>query len=257
MNGDSCVERMLFMESQADLQRWRTGYGRVNANNEFERLTAAAERIGTAQLLIDDTGSLTCEELIARVKRVHRQKGIGLVVLDYIQLLRSGRRSQRPDRVQELSEISGEIRRCANRLKLPWLVLAQMNREIEREVNRAPRLSDLKDSGALEQDADTVTFLYRPQINSESKQQEVEETIQRWCQDQEQVSGGVVWAKPEYCALLLAKNRYGPVGRAEVLFVKSCTYFADYQLERARLGLKKSGGKRAPVTEPLILEEHG
>lgn len=254
MNGESCVQRMLFMEAQADIQRWRTGYGRVNANNEFERLMQASERLAAAKLLIDDTGSMTCEELIARVKRVHRQQKLGLVILDYVQLLRSGRRTYRSDRVQELTEISGEIRRCANRLKLPWLVLAQMNRDIEREVSRPPRLSDLKDSGALEQDADTVTFVYRPHVNSESKQAEVEETIARWCAEQEKSGGGVVWAKPEYSHLLVAKNRYGPIGRVEVLFVKACTYFEDYQEVRARLGLKPTGRRRQPAATELVLD---
>lgn len=254
MNGESCVQRMLFMEAQADLQRWRTGFGRVAANQEFERLTAASERIAGSKILIDDTGNMTCEELIARVKRVHRQQQIGLVVLDYIQLLRSGKTSYRPDRVQELSEISGAIRRCANRLKLPWLVLAQMNRDIEREVTRPPRLSDLKDCGAIEQDADTVTFVYRPHLASEQKQTEVDETITRWCRDQEQATGGVVWAKPEYSALLLAKNRFGPVGRAEVLFVKQHTAFEDYQLVRERLGLKSKASRRVDHEPALEVE---
>jgi replicative DNA helicase len=256
MNGVSCVQRMLFMRARADLQRWRTGYGRVAANNEYERMAAAAAEIQGAKMFLDETGGLSIEELIARVKRVHRQEGIGLVVLDYIQLLRTSRPGWRPDRVQELTGISAEIRRCANRLRLPWLVLAQMNRDIEKEVSRIPRLSDLKDCGAIEQDADTVSFIYRPALSSESKQQEVEETLLAWTHETERNSGGVVWAKPEYAAILVAKQRFGPCGRAEVLFDKASTYFEDYQVVRRRLGLKDT--KRRHVREdeePVLVED--
>lgn len=262
MNGMSCVQRMLFMRARADLQRWRTGFGRIAANDEYERLAAAAVEIQGAPMLLDETGGLSIEELIARVKRVHRQGGIGLVVLDYIQLLRTNRPGWRPDRVQELTGISAEIRRCANRLRLPWLVLAQMNRDIEKEVSRVPRLSDLKDCGAIEQDADTVSFIYRPALTSEAKQAEVEETLDRWCQETERASGGVVWAKPEYAAVLVAKQRFGPCGRVEVLFDKASTSFEDYQLARKRLGLKEAKPRRRPgrvngaeSSEPILEED--
>lgn len=243
MTGRSCVQRMVFSLARADLQRWRTGFGRVAVAEEHQRLMEAMRQLNECKhLWIDATGDTVSEEVFARIRRMHRAHGLALVVIDYMQLFVSSKRRMRPDRVQELSEISGDLRRMANRLKLPVIVLAQMNREIEKEGERVPRLSDLKDCGAIEQDADTVCFLYRPRIG-ERKEQEIEEATRKWEEMIERESGGRMWVPPTYMRIFVAKNRFGPSGNGELFFDKACTRFVDYQEWLEDCGLSGNGSK--------------
>ena len=216
MTKKALMKRMLFQRARADLQRWRTGFAEAA---DFPPLIQAGSEISRAKIFIDDTARCTIDELKARARRLKRQHGIRLFVVDYIQLLKSNERRFRDDRVQELAEISGELQKLGKELETPFIILAQMNRDYEKEPNREPRLSDLKDCGAIEQDADIVAFLHTPKKANE-------EDI--YVQAMERKFGND-WAKyPKRVDLLIAKARNGPTGPCQLLFQKSCTHFYDW-----------------------------
>lgn len=217
MAQEALVSRMLFQRAEGDLQRWRTGFA---TNADVQPLATAAGGLAKAPIYIDDAGRCTVDSLRAKARRMARQYGIKLFVIDYIQLMRSGGRRFREDRVQELSEISGEIQGLGKELQVPFIVLAQMNRDYEKDPNRRPRLSDLKDCGSIEQDADVVGFLYGPKLKAAQEEQYEAAMTAVYGDD---------WSQyPERVDLLVAKNRYGPSGVAQLLFQKSCTRFRDW-----------------------------
>ena len=238
MTAEALVKRMLFARAKADAQRWRTGMAYAE---DFPPLIRATEELGKAAIWIDDQGRLTIDELKARARRWHRQQGIGLFVVDYVQLLTTASRRFREDRVQELAEISGELQKLGKELGVPILVLAQMNRDFEKEPNRRPRLSDLKDCGAIEQDADIVAFLYEPR-----KADEEEEYVHAM-----DATFGQDWSRrPSRINLLVAKNRNGPTGDCKLLFQKSCTHFYDYGQWLEEHGFRQAAkGEKAPRSE--------
>ena len=217
MTATSLVQRMIFSRARADLQRWRTGYA---TSADLKPLEVAVGELGKGTVFIDDVGRCTIESLRAKARRMHRQHGIKLFVVDYLQLLRSGRQ-RRDDRVQELTEISGDLFALGKELGVPFLILAQMNRDFEKEPNREPRLSDLKDCGAIEQDADLVGFLHYPKLTKEKEEQWDLVRRRRYGED---------WSKaPSRVNLLVSKYRHGPSGKpAELLFERSSTRFLDY-----------------------------
>ena len=170
-------------------------------------------------ILIDDTARCTIDELKARARRLHRQHGIRLFVIDYIQLLKTGGKKFRDDRVQELADISGELQSLGKELQCPFIILAQMNRDYEKEPNREPRMSDLKDCGAIEQDADIIAFLHTPKKADEDE---------KYLAAMEKVYGKDDWSKyPRPVDLLIAKSRNGPTGPCHMLFQKSSMHFHD------------------------------
>jgi replicative DNA helicase len=222
MKAETLVEKMLFQRSGADLQRWRTGFG---LDSDLTLLTAAATDLCGSKhtIVIDDTPRLKIGQLKAKWRRWHRQYGVRLFILDYLQLMQSDSRKFRPQRNEELAEISAELQALGKELNCPMLILAQMNRNYETDPNRVPRLSDLKDSGALEQDADVVMFLYQPRMSDTNK--EFYENAM------EQVFGAK-WRKwdgrPQRINVLVEKNRLGPKGKAELLLLHSSTVFVDW-----------------------------
>jgi len=236
MASESLVERMMFMRGGADMQRWRTGFAE---KADLAGLVKASSELGKSAMWIDDTGAYVLDQLRARARRMARQYGVKLFVIDYIQLMDAGR-TGKPDRVQELMEISKGIRRLAKELKVPFIVLAQMNRDYEKEPNRDPRLADLKDCGAIEQDADVVGFLHTPRLKDETKAETEDMLTQVYGED---------WSKhPQRVNLLVAKNRFGPTGKAEMLFQKSSTRFYCWNAWKVEHGFRQaSAGERQPV----------
>jgi replicative DNA helicase len=237
MSDTALVKRMLFQRARADMQRFRTGFAK---ESDFPPLTRASAELARAPLWIDDTGRCTIGALKAKARRLHRQHGIKLFIVDYIQLMRSDGRRFRDDRVQELAEISGEIQSLAKSLNVPFLVLAQMNRDYEKDPKRTPRLSDLKDCGAIEQDADVVGFLYEPKLGDEEEDQYNNAMEAKFGKD---------WsARPIRVNLLIAKYRYGPTGPCKLLFQRSCTHFMDWVRWLKDHGYKESaaGEKKSP-----------
>lgn len=226
MTAGALVQKMLFQRGQVDLQKWRTGYAE---EGDLRLLTNAAGGLaGANNIYIDDTPRLRIGQLKARWRRWHRQYGVRLFILDYLQLMQADKRTGRPDRVQELAEVSAEIQALGKELNCPMIILAQMNRDYEKDPNRAPRMSDLKDCGAVEQDADAIGFLYAPRLS---------DTAQEFFNNaMEQVFGKDKpnWKKwegcPERINILFAKNRFGPKGRGELLLLHSSTVFADWNV---------------------------
>lgn len=218
MSEDALTKRLLFQRSKADMQRFRNGFAMAA---DFDKLAKGSAELAQAKIYIDATGRCTIDELKARARRAVRQCGVKLFVIDYIQLLRVSRRDRRNERREELEEISGEIFKLGKELGVPFIVLAQMNRDYEKDPNRVPRLSDLKDCGAIEQDADVILFLYGPKRDPD-KEDELEAMLDR-------VYGNDWSVKPTRVDALVAKNRHGMSdAKCELLFQKSSTLFLDF-----------------------------
>jgi replicative DNA helicase len=203
MSASSLVLRMLCSRSRVNMRNVRDGF---LAERDFPKLTGAAGNLAKAPLFIDDSSGLSILQLRAKARRMWQQYGIKLFVVDYLQLLHST--AKRADnRQQEIADISNGIKSLAKELSVPVIVLSQLNREVEKEKGRPPRLSDLRESGAIEQDADLVGLLYRPVQNEE-----------------EEASADPSDAIP--INLLIAKQRNGPANEdVHLTFLKTYTRF--------------------------------
>jgi replicative DNA helicase len=201
MAAESLVLRMLCSRSRVNLRSVREGF---LAERDFPKLTGAAGKLSGAPLFIDDSASLSILQLRAKARRMVQQYGIKLFVVDYLQLLHStARRAE--NRQQEIADISSGIKALAKELSVPVIVLSQLNRELERDKNRKPRLSDLRESGAIEQDADLVGLLYKPSSEDDE--------------------GGGEELDSVAINLLIAKQRNGPTGDINLTFLKPFTRF--------------------------------
>ncbi len=205
MTADQLILRMLCSRSRVNLRNIRDGF---LAERDFPKLTGAAGKMAGAPLFIDDTAGLSILQLRAKARRMWQQYGIKLFVIDYLQLLHStSRRAE--NRQQEISEISGGIKALAKELNVPIIVLSQLNRELEkRGPGERPIHTDLRESGAIEQDADLVGLLYRETKNKEGEEDPGES-------DQEAIP----------VKLFIAKQRNGPTGDVDLTFLKSFTRF--------------------------------
>jgi replicative DNA helicase len=204
MTAESLVLRMLCSRSRVNLRNVREGF---LAERDFPKLTGAAGKLSNAPLFIDDSSALSILQLRAKARRMAQQYSIKLFVIDYLQLLHStARRAE--NRQQEIADISSGIKSLAKELNVPVIVLSQLNREIEREKGRPPRLSDLRESGAIEQDADVVGLLYKPKGGGDDED-----------------GGGAVEQDAVPTNLLIAKQRNGPTGDVYLTFLKSFTRF--------------------------------
>ena len=204
MTAESLILRMLCSRSRVNLRNVREGF---LAERDFPKLTGAAGKLANAPLFIDDSSALSILQLRAKARRMHLQYGIKLFVVDYLQLVHStARRAE--NRQQEIADISSGIKSLAKELNVPVIVLSQLNREIEREKGRPPRLSDLRESGAIEQDADVVGLLYKPKSGSEDDE-----------------GGPAAEEDSVPVNLLIAKQRNGPTGDVNLTFLKSYTRF--------------------------------
>jgi replicative DNA helicase len=203
MTSESLVLRMLCSRSRVNLRNVREGF---LAERDFPKLTGSAGKLANAPLFIDDSSALSILQLRAKARRMWQQYGIKLFVIDYLQLLHStARRAE--NRQQEIADISSGIKSLAKELSVPVIVLSQLNRELEREKNRKPRLSDLRESGAIEQDADVVGLLYKPSSGDDEE------------------SGNAAEEDAVPVNLLIAKQRNGPTGDVNLTFLKSYTRF--------------------------------
>ncbi len=212
MTAESLVMRMLCSLARVNGRSIRDGF--LN-QGDFQKLTAAASKLSRAPLHIDDTAGLSILQLRARARRMWQQNGIKLIVIDYLQLLHSTSKKAQDNRQQEIADISSGVKALAKELKLPVIVLSQLNREFEKDKNRKPRLSDLRESGAIEQDADVVGLLYKPAAGEEEEPSTEAES-------QEAVPVN----------LLIAKQRNGPTGDVRLSFLKGLTRFES----AARIG---------------------
>jgi replicative DNA helicase len=204
MSSQQLVQRLLCSRARVNLQKVRDGF---LAERDFPSLTAAASKLAEAQIFIDDSAGLSILELRAKARRLKAQKDIKLIVVDYLQLLRSTTRRAQENRQLEISEISAGLKGLAKELKIPIIVIAQLNRQPEARTGGKPRLSDLRESGSIEQDADLVGLLVRPEIYEEDEDARAE--------------------KAGEAELIIAKQRNGPVGEIALTFLKEFTRFED------------------------------
>jgi len=200
MSGDQLVQRMLGSEAQVNVHAMRTG---VLGRSEWDDLMNAAGRLSKMPIFIDDSSMLTTMDFRARCRRFKsRYENLGLVVVDYLQLMSFGGRST-DNKQQEVAEISRMLKSVARELQCPVVALSQLSRAVEQRTEKKPMLSDLRDSGAIEQDADTVMLLYRPDY----------------------YEGAVNPETDSEAFLSLAKNRNGPTNEVRLIFRREITRF--------------------------------
>ena len=212
MSSQQLVQRLLCSRAKVNLQRVRNGF---LSERDFPNLTTAASRLATAKIFIDDTPGLSIAELRAKARRLSAANQIELLVIDYLQLLRSTSRRAQDNRQIEISEISAGIKSLAKELNIPVIVIAQLNRQPDARAKEGgrPRLSDLRESGSIEQDADVVGLLVRSEYyetDEEAKQEKAGEA-----------------------ELIIAKQRNGPTGDVPLTFLKEYTRFENRARERA------------------------
>lgn len=204
MTKEALTLRMVCSRARVSLRDMTEGFLR---ESDYPRLTVAAGAIRNAPIIIDDSPAISVLQLRSKARRMVQRHGIRAIGIDYLQLLQSLSKRAKENRQVEISEISSGIKALAKELGIPVIVLAQLNRDIEREKNRKPRLSDLRESGSIEQDADVVGLLYKPKLGDE------EEPVQ-----EEEADGIPV-------NLLIAKQRNGPTGDIHMTFLKPYTRF--------------------------------
>jgi len=202
MSRRQVVQRLICCEGSIDLRNVRTAQ---LTDFDWTKITAGANDLYEAPILIDESFSLSVLELRAKARRMHKQEKIGLLIVDYLQLMtaRTGERS----REQEVSCISRSLKALAKELDIPVMALSQLSRAVESRTDRRPRLSDLRESGAIEQDADLVLMLFRPELADIHNL------------DNESTEGLV--------QVDVSKNRNGPIGRVNLHFIKEYTRFSD------------------------------
>jgi replicative DNA helicase len=196
MSKEQLVHRLLCSHARVDAHKARTGF---LAQSDWPKLTNAAGKLAEAPILIDDTPGLSALELRAKARRLRGQYKLGLIVVDYLQMMRGSFRSE--NRQQEISEISKSLKALAKELNVPVIALSQLSRAPEQREDRRPQLSDLRESGAIEQDADLVMMLFREEIYHPSEENR---------------------GKAE---LIVAKQRNGPVGTVPLAFLREYTRF--------------------------------
>ena len=205
MSSDQLIDRMLAAQAGIDLWRLRTGKLRSSGTeNDFEKLNEAMGILSEAPIYIDDAASANIMEMRTMARRLQAEHKLGLIIIDYLQLM-EGRKSSGDNRVQEISEISRALKQLARELNIPILALSQLSRQVESRSPQIPKLSDLRESGSIEQDADVVLMLYR-------EDREKPDTPNRNIVD-----------------VIIAKHRNGPLGKASLYFEEKSTTFKSLE----------------------------
>ncbi|ABO51801.1 primary replicative DNA helicase [Desulforamulus reducens MI-1] len=198
MSKEQLVQRMLCSEAMVDAHKVRTGN---IADEDWGKLSEAARHLSRAPIFLDDTGAATVREVRSKCRRLKAEKGLGLVIIDYLQLMSGGKRIE--NRQQEIAEISRKLKGLAKELSVPVLALSQLSRAVESRTDKHPMMSDLRESGSIEQDADIIMFIYRDEYyNPDSEKKGIAEII-------------------------IAKQRNGSVGPVELGFFKEFVKFVN------------------------------
>ena len=198
MSRDEVVKRFLASEARVDSQRIARG---SLHDQDWQRLSAALGRLAEAPIFIDDSANITLMEMRAKCRRLKAKHGLGMIIIDYLQLMQSPRRSE--NRQQEVSEISRSLKILARELEVPVICASQLNRQVESRADKRPMLGDLRESGSIEQDSDLVMFIYRDEVYNPDSEARGEAEI------------------------ILAKHRNGPTGTVRLAFMNQYTKFAS------------------------------
>ena len=207
MSKEQLIKRMMAMNSKVDSQKIRTGN---LEDDEWGKLVETTRLLGNTDLFIDDTSGITAAELRSKCRKLKLEKGLDLVIIDYLQLMSGGGTRKGENRQQEISDISRSLKVMARELNVPVIALSQLSRAVEQRPDKKPMLSDLRESGAIEQDADMVMFLYRDEYyNPETELKGQAEVI-------------------------IAKQRSGPTGSVPLAWLAQYTKFANLEIEQDR-----------------------
>jgi replicative DNA helicase len=202
MSKEQLVTRLLSSQSSIDHSKLRTG---MLSPPEWGSLTHAASRLGEAAIFIDDSPGLTVLEVRARARRLKKEHDLRLLVIDYLQLMKG--RSSLERREQEISEISRSLKALAKEINIPVIAISQLNRKVEERNDKRPQLADLRESGAIEQDADLIMFIYRDEIYNRNSD------------------------KRGTAEVIIGKQRNGPTGKVDLKFLDTCASFRDLYRE--------------------------
>ncbi|VAW97719.1 Replicative DNA helicase (DnaB) [hydrothermal vent metagenome] len=206
MPGESLAMRMMSSLGHIDQHKIRTG--KLN-DEDWPRLTSAVGILSEAPIFIDDTPAMSPSEIRARCRRIAREHGLGLIVIDYLQLMQSSSAASRENRATEISEISRSLKALAKEMNVPVVALSQLNRSLEQRPNKRPVMSDLRESGAIEQDADVIVFIYRDEVyNEDSPDKGTAEII-------------------------IGKQRNGPIGTTRLTFLGQYTRFENHSYDQS------------------------
>ena len=217
MSSEQLATRILSEQAEIPSEKIRRG---MISEDEFKRLARVAQEMSEVPLFIDQTGGISIAQLSARARKLKRQQGLGMLVVDYLQLLTGNGGSSQQNRVQEVSQITTGLKALAKELNTPIIALSQLSRQVENREDKRPQLSDLRESGSIEQDADVVMFVFREEYYVERlKPSEGTPEFQDWMAKMQLVSG-----KAE---VIIGKQRHGPVGTVQLQFESQFTRFGD------------------------------
>ncbi|HWK00898.1 MAG TPA: replicative DNA helicase [Xanthobacteraceae bacterium] len=217
MSAEQLATRILSEQTEISSSKVRRG---DITEEEFSKLAAAAQTMQSIPLFIDDTGGLSIAQLTARARRLKRQRGLDLMVVDYLQLLTGSSRRASEGRVQEVTEITTGLKALAKELEIPIIALSQLSRQVEARDDKRPQLADLRESGSIEQDADVVMFVYREEYYL--KNREPREGSEEWFKWETEMKMAENRAE-----LIIGKQRHGPTGTVKTVFEPMFTRFSD------------------------------
>jgi len=204
MSKEQLVDRLICSQAEVDLWKMRTGkLSGEGPNNDFQKIQIALDELSVAPILIDDTPAPTVMQMRTMARRLQAEHDVGLIVIDYLQMIQPRNPSDSP--VQQMTEISRNLKALARELNLPILALSQLNRAVESRSPAIPKLSDLRDSGAIEQDADVVLFIYREDKDKRDSE------------------------RKNIAEITIAKHRNGPIGKVELFFNESQVSFKNLE----------------------------
>jgi replicative DNA helicase len=222
MSAEQLATRII--SEQAYIPSERIRRGRIESE-EFDRIVEVSQELQSLPLYIDQTGGITVAQLAARARRLKRQRDVGLIIVDYLQLLSGSSRRAAEGRVQEVSEITTGLKALAKELHVPVLALSQLSRQVENREDKRPQLADLRESGSIEQDADVVLFVFREEYYVERRQpRENTEEHKQWQTEMEMVTGKA--------DVIIGKQRHGPTGTVTLQFTPEYTRFSNLAAEQ-------------------------
>ena len=217
MSSEQLATRIISEQTEISSSKIRRG---EITEADFEKLVACSQMMQKTPLFIDQTGGISIAQLAARARRLKRQRGLDVIVIDYVQLMQGSSAKSSQNRVQEITEITTGLKALAKELNVPIIALSQLSRQVESRDDKRPQLADLRESGSIEQDADVVLFVYRDEYYMQNKQpEEGTPEYEDWRLKFERVKG-----KAE---LIIAKQRHGPTGTVELAFEGQFTRFSD------------------------------
>ena len=228
MTKEQLITRLLAQDAMVPLHRIRSGFLKPQ---EIELLVEAADRISQAPIYIDDTPGISILEMRAKARRLQSERGLDLIIVDYLQLMRGIKRTE--SRQQEVSEISRSLKALAKELNVPVIALSQLSRQVEHRADKRPQLSDLRESGSLEQDADIVMFIHRPEFYKKNPDPEEEGMAE----------------------IIIAKQRNGPTGPVKLAFIKDLTRFENPDPNLVKTEVTEENRVEEEEVQPPVFEE--